>query len=184
MAELVTEAVVLRTFPSGESDLVVSLYSSTQGKIRAVAKGAKRSKKRFMNCLDDFGLVRVVLDVKPGREVMRIDACQLLDRPDFSGNCLLFGLGGLALELVWIFCPDQEPDDEIYAALKTTLLGLAQAPDPAGLGLAFALRLLHAAGFGPNFEACLICGKPLDRIKKGAFDLRAGGLVCLDCQPN
>ncbi len=183
MALINTKAVVLKCTVAGESDAIVTLYTLSSGKLRAVAKGAKRSKKRFMNCLDLFGLVEVGLVERPKLDLLRVDTCRLLDRPDLTQKPLLFGLGALALELVSIFCPEKEPDEIVFLALASTLRGLVEHPRPLDLSLAFCLKLLLAAGFGPNFEACQSCGQKLDQLEQAAFDPARGGLICSACRP-
>jgi len=184
VAELLTEAVILRSFPSGESDLLVHLFTRQRGKVRALAKGAKRSKKRFMNCLDDYGLVLAGLVSKADQERIRIDSCRLLARPDLSARPLLLGLGGLMTELTGLFNPELEPDQVLFQALKHCLLGLPESPAPLSLGLAFAFRLLLQAGFGPDLAACLKCGRPLEKLEGGGFIPESGGLICPRCRPS
>ena len=183
MAELMTEAVILRSFPSGESDQMVLLFTRERGKVRALAKGAKRSKRRFMNCLDDWGLVQAGLAAKTDLDRIRLDSCRLIVRPDLSARPLLLGLGGLMTELTGLFSPEMEPDQVLFRSLTTCLLALPQSPAPVSLGLAFAFRLLRQAGFGPNLETCLKCGRPLEELKGGWFTPETGGLICHRCRP-
>ena len=183
MAVFRTQAVVLRAVTVGESDALLTLYTQATGKLRAVAKGAKRSKKRFMNCLDLYGRIQAGLEEKRGRETMRLDSAAILSRPDLASDPLRFGLAGLAAELIIIFCAEKLPDQEIFAALAACYDDLADSPDPVGLVLAFALKLLGAAGFGPNLEACLACQTALDELEGGGLDAELGGLVCPACRP-
>ncbi len=181
MAELRTKGLILRSRVHGEADQVVTLFSPTLGKLRALAKNSKKSRKRFMNCLDDYGLVQVVLVRKPDRELDRLDSCRLLARPVLGADLLRLGLAGLAVEAVDVFCPEGQPDRVLFAAIETVLFHLARIDRPLGLGLAFLLRLLDQAGFGPNLEACQKCGRDLDQLKGALFDQDSGGLTCRLC---
>jgi len=179
-----TEAIVLKTFPTGESDQIVTLYTPAVGKIRALAKGAKRSQKRFMNCLDPLGHVVVSLAKRRGGDLFRLDSCRLVSRPDLAADLLRFSLGHLALEIILQLCPEGEPEAGLFNALRRTLAAMENHPAPMELALAFEFKVLYALGYGPNFESCLICNRPLERIKGAIFDLGAGGLVCSGCRPN
>jgi len=183
VAAIVSQAVVLKSAVSGESDAIVTFYTRQAGKLRAVAKGAKRSQKRFMNCLDLFGLVEAGLVRTRSQELLRVESCRLISRPDLSAEPLRLGLAGLAVELVLVFCPDLEPDEDLFAALTAGLAGLAGRPEPAHLGLAFCFRLLARAGFGPNLENCLVCQRPLDSLDRAGLALDLGGLACSACRP-
>ncbi len=178
-----TEAVVLSTAVIGESDALVNLFTRRAGRVRAVAKGGMRSLKRFMNCLDAFGRITVALEDKAGRDLARIDSCSLDRRPELAADPVRFGLAGLMVELVLIFCPERQPDPDVFTALSAALDELPDHAEPVGLSLAFGLRLLSAAGFGPNLEGCLGCGAALSQIKKPGLDMNRGGLVCQDCGP-
>lgn len=179
-----TDAIILKTFTTGESDQIVTLYSLAAGKVRALAKGAKRSQKRFMNCLDPLGHVVVGLAERRGGDLLRLDNCRLIHRPVLTTDLLRFGLGGLALEIILQLCPEGEPEAGVFNALRRTLAALEHHPAPLELALAFEFKVLFTLGYGPNFEACLICRRPLERIEGAGFDLGAGGLVCSGCRPN
>ncbi len=184
MAELKIEAIILGSYVYAEADQIVVLFSRKQGKLRALAKNAKKSQKRFMNCFDGYGLVRAVLVRKSGRDLHRLDSCRLIARPAVGADPLKLGLAGLAAEAVNIFCPEGQPDEVLFLSLRTVLFGLVQSAHPLGLGLAFLLRLLHQTGFGPNLEACRKCGKGLDELKGALFDRHSGGLTCRSCGAN
>lgn len=181
MAELRTRGIILGSQVHGEADQLVTLFTPGQGKLRAQAKNAKKSKKRFMNCLDDYGLVQLVLVRKAERPLDLIDSCRLLARPPVGADPLKLGLAGLGCEAVRIFFPEGQPDQDLFVALQTFLFSLEESDNPAGLGLAFLIRLLHQAGFGPNLETCLQCGQELDNLQGAVFDHLSGGVTCKPC---
>ena len=181
MAELRTKGLVIRSRVYGEADQVVVLFTPGRGKLRALAKNAKKSRKRFMNCLDDYGLVQAGVVRRAGRELDLLDSCRLLARPDLGADPLRLGLAGLACEAVDVFCPEEQPDPVLFTALETVLFNLAGAERPLGLGLAFLLRLLYESGFGPNLEVCQKCGKELDQLEGALLDRQSGELTCSSC---
>lgn len=174
---------MLKSTIYGEADVLVSLLTRRAGRIRAVAKGAMRSKKRFMNCLDLFGLVWVSLEDK-GRDLLRLDSCDLISRPEMGGDAFRLGLACLAVEAADMFCPEQEPAPIIYSLLAQTLELLPGHSRPKDLCLTFLLRLLHESGFGPAMEGCLSCGLPLDKAGRLGLHPLAGGLICENCKPD
>ena len=76
-----SEAIVLRTYPLRESDLLVTLFTRAEGKVKGVARAAKKSKRRFGGALEPLTLVRVYYDDREGQELARLDSCDILDSP-------------------------------------------------------------------------------------------------------
>src|SRR5512140_3319531 len=76
-----SEAIVLRSYPLREADLLVSFFTRNEGKVRGVARAAKKSKRRFGGALEPLTRVRVYYDDREGRELARIDSCDVLDSP-------------------------------------------------------------------------------------------------------
>lgn len=178
-----TEAVVLKAMTTGESDELLILLTRRLGLVRAVAKGGKKSVKRFMNCLDLFGRLQVSLEDKAGRDLARIDACSLLSRPGPALDPIRLGLAGLMAEAVIALSPEREPAPVVFDALNQTLTDLSDHPQPLEPALVFVFRLLAESGFGPNLQACLGCGQPLDDLDSPGLSLDRGGLICADCGP-
>lgn len=176
-----TEAIVLHSRLHGEVDKLLSLLTRRAGRVRAVAKGGARSKKRFMNCLDPLGRVWISVEDR-GRDLVRLDSCRLIARPGLAADPFRFGLAGLAVEVCDVFCPESEPMETVYHALAAVLAGLAGHDRPLDLTLAFCLRLLHESGFGPTVDGCLICGRPADKGQGFSLDPEAGGLICTSCR--
>src|SRR5947209_12393412 len=76
-----SEAIVLRTYPLHESDLLVTLFTRVEGKVKGVARAAKKSKRRFGGALEPLTLVRAYYDDREGKELARLDSCDILDSP-------------------------------------------------------------------------------------------------------
>src|SRR6202046_2996757 len=76
-----SEAVVLRTYPLREADLLVTLFTRAEGKVRGVARSAKKSKRRFGGALEPMTYVRAFYDMREGQELARLDACEVLESP-------------------------------------------------------------------------------------------------------
>src|SRR5690242_11226120 len=110
-----SEAVVLRSYPLRESDLLVTFFTRTEGKVRGVAKAAKRSRRRFGGALEPLTLVRVYYDDRERHELARIDSCDILESPlateiDYPRAVALGHIAELLDELL----PDREANDAIF----------------------------------------------------------------------
>src|SRR5437879_13898802 len=81
MALKESEAIVLRTYPLREADLLVTLFTRAEGKVRGVARSAKKSKRRFGGALEPLTYVRAFYDVREGQELARLDSCQVVESP-------------------------------------------------------------------------------------------------------
>src|SRR3954449_1604844 len=81
MATKQSEAIVLRTYPMHEADLLVIFFTRAEGKVKGVAKSAMRSKKRFGGALEPLTQVRVYYQDQEKRELSRIDSCDVLQSP-------------------------------------------------------------------------------------------------------
>ncbi len=144
-----------------------------------MAKGARRSLRRFVNKLESGHLLRVYL--RPGRRGLApiLEAADLLWAPErLRRHPRGFALAGYFLELCERSSPPAE-GRELFSLLRETLRLTEQYPDLPGLKPYFEFRLLRLLGWAPEFELCLACG---GRIRESAFfSFRKGGVVCRGC---
>src|SRR5215470_10219748 len=125
MALRESEAIVLRTYPMREADLLVTLFTRTEGKIRGVARSAKKSKRRFGGALEPMTYVRAFYDVKERQELVRLDACEVLESPlatevSYARAVALAHVAELLDELL----PDHESNDAIFRLTLSVLHAL------------------------------------------------------------
>jgi len=176
------DAIVLRTHRLGEADRIITVLTRRHGRLRAVAKGVRRTGSRFGSRLEPFS--HVDLQCHTGRSLDIVTQVELLD-----------GYGALLVEdyARWTaaqamveaaerLTPEEaEPAPAQYALLVAGLRSLAGAAHPHGLVLdAYLLRCLAVAGWAPSFDACAECASPGPHR---AFSLPAGGMVCSTCRP-
>src|SRR5579862_1730123 len=126
MALRESEAIVLRTYPMREADLLVSLLTRVEGKVRGVARSAKKSKRRFGGALEPMTYVRAFYDVRERQELVRLDACEVLESPlttevSYARAVALSHLADLLDELP----PDHETNDAIFRLTLSVLHVLA-----------------------------------------------------------
>ena len=183
------QAIVLRLSDYSESSQIVSLFTTTAGLVRLIAKGARRgTRKRFAAGLDllEHGDVSYI---PPRGDAGLGTLTEWVQRDPFSGirRDLLRQYGGLyAAELVSKLTEEHDPHPELFAALVGLLRDLAGDTGlPAGRVAAlvrFQSALLRAIGFAPVLRRCVDCGRPRVRGTPGYFSSTAGGLVCRDCE--
>jgi DNA repair protein RecO (recombination protein O) len=172
-----SEAIVLRSYPLREADLLVTLFTRAEGKLRGVARAAKKSKRRFGGSLEP--LTRVVLhyEDKPRSELARLDACEVIESPLASAVDYPRALGlAHVAELMDELLPDREPNDAIFR-LAVSVLARLQA-EAIWMPLTyFDLWMVRLIGLLPDLRTCVSCGAVLNGA--GAyFHPLADGLMC------
>ena len=174
-----SEAIVLRTYPMHEADLLVTFFTRAEGKVKGVAKSAKRSKRRFGGALEPLTQVRVYYDDREKRELARIDACDVLQSPlaaavDYPRAAAL----GHVAEVLDELLPDREVNDAVYRLAASVLANL-RAGAIWGPLTYFDLWMARLAGFLPELHVCMNCGAALDG-DKAYFHVLVDGLLCRD----
>jgi DNA repair protein RecO (recombination protein O) len=179
MALRETEAIVLRTYPLREADLLVTLFTRVEGKVHGVARSAKKSKRRFGGALEPLTYVRAFYDVRERRELARLDSCEVLESPLASEVSYprAVALGHIA-ELLDELLPDHEANDAIFR-LTLSVLHILDGPDIWMPVTYFELWLTRLVGFLPELTECVVCGRNLNG-DRAYFHALADGLMCVD----
>jgi len=174
-----TEAIILTCRDYGESDRLIAFYGETAGRLKGIAKGARRSKKRFVHSFEPCSLVNMTYRVRKG--LVWIEACKLLE-PFLSLRTDLkrWGYAGLLSEVVLEMAPEGEPQPELFSLFKLTLDRLVKTRDPLNVVLLFLLRFLHIMGYLPALEGCKVCGRPLRSATHWWWAISQGDLACPD----
>lgn len=181
-ASYATEAIVLRTFRTGEADRVAHLLTPGHGRVAVIAKGARRTTSKLGARLEPLTRIDAVL--APGRgELAVLASADVIDSGDPVRADPVRALAASAgVEAVVRLFPEPEPDERLYQGLARLLEALAGdlGPEPRAaadaLALAFALKLLALAGWRPEVGACAGCGAP-----PAAYDAAQGCAVCAAC---
>jgi DNA repair protein RecO (recombination protein O) len=132
MALMESEAIVLRTYPLREADLLVTLFTRAEGKVRGVARSAKKSKRRFGGALEPMTYVRAFYDVRERQELARLDACEVIESPmatevSYARAVALAHVAELLDELL----PDREANDAIFRLTLSVLHALQHVDSAA-----------------------------------------------------
>jgi DNA repair protein RecO (recombination protein O) len=170
------EGIVLRTIKLGEADRIVTLFTRENGKVRAVAKGIRKTKSRFGGRLEPF--TRVQLLIYRGRSLDTITQADILDSFDHVRRDYrrLTSASAMA-EIVEKITPEREGAFNIYAVLVGGLKALAEDKGESVLP-AFLIKLLSVTGYHPSLTVCAGCG---DQTFLGGFSPALGGAVCESC---
>jgi DNA repair protein RecO (recombination protein O) len=179
MALRESEAIVLRTYPLREADLLVTLFTRVEGKVRGVARSAKKSKRRFGGALEPLTYVRAFYDVKERQDLARLDSCEVLKSPLASevSYARAVALGHIA-ELLDELLPEREANDAIFR-LTLSVLQVLDGPEIWMPVTYFELWLTRLVGFLPELTECVVCGRDLNG-SRAYFHALADGLMCPD----
>ena len=164
---------------------MVTLFTEELGKVAAMARGARKSKRRFAAALEPMHTVRVTLDERPTAELFALrDAVVVGPRPHILGDLDRMNAAGQALRWVRGGSPNRTREVEVWAELEALLDRLDDPADPLPPGTHLAasgLRLLRHFGYGLELDACVRCGRACDLARPAFVDAGAGGLVCQAC---
>jgi DNA repair protein RecO (recombination protein O) len=174
-----SEAIVLRSYPMREADLLVTFFTRAEGKVRGVARSAKKSKRRFGGALEPLTHVRVYWEERERHELTRIDSCDVLGSPltdtvDYHRAVAL----GYVSEMLDQLLPDREANDAIFRLAIAVLQNLHAGAIWMPLTY-FDLWIVRLTGLLPELHACLECGVHLNG-SKAYFHPLSDGLMCVD----
>jgi DNA repair protein RecO (recombination protein O) len=173
------EAIVLRVWPFQEADLLVSLFTREQGRVKGVARHALRSRRRFGGALEPMTYVRATYTERPRQELVGLDAFEILSSPlsrpiDYARTAAL----QLVAEVLEEALPEQAPDDAVFrlalSVLEEIQVGCVSLPVTY-----FALWMNRLMGWMPELGHCVVCGLDL----RGATVWYSGtsdGVTCSD----
>jgi DNA repair protein RecO (recombination protein O) len=188
MPARVSEAFVIQTYPLQESDLIVSFLTRDYGKVRGVAKRARRPKSPFGAGLQRLSRIRIAYFQKENRELVSLDSCELIQSQfnlvsDYQASVTLDFLAEISEQIL----PPAEPNEKFFRLLGAVLDHL-RSPSPGNSWLVatyFALWSLRLSGMLPDLHVCLECGGWLDDPEapsRAFFQRHRQGLLCPQCR--
>lgn len=174
-----SEAIILRTYPLREADLLVTLFTRSEGKLHGVARSAKKSKRRFGGALEPLTYVRAYYHERERQELTRLDSCEVLESPLVSEVSYprAVALAHVA-ELLDELLPDHEANDDVFRLTLAVLAALHGNEIWMPLTY-FELWMTRLMGYLPDFSECIVCGRTLNG-SRAFFHALADGLMCID----
>jgi DNA repair protein RecO (recombination protein O) len=177
-----TEAIILKTFPLGEADRLVSFLGRTSGRVRGVAAGARRLQNRYGSTLEVLSHVQLWYVEKETRDLVRIQQAESLEsfhkaQSDYS---LSTGLAVVS-EVSELVLPEHEVSESMFRLILLVAREIERTGD-WDLPLSyFAFWTVRLGGWLPRFDRCAACGAPLGS-KPALYDAHQPGLFCEKCR--
>jgi len=186
MSVLTSEAVVLRTWPVNEADLIVSFFTRDYGRIKGVAKSALKSRKRFGGALEPMTVARAWFAERPRQELVRLDQLEIIRSPlSAPVDHVRLAVLSFFAELIDEALPEHDPQETVFRLLLAVLdLTNAQATaqnttaEQSWMPLTyFTLWMTRLMGLLPDIAHCTACGEAL-APGEASFNSLADGLFC------
>ncbi len=180
---IASDALVVRTVAYGESDLIVTLLTESDGKISALVRGGRKSSKRVGGALEPVHTIAVKLDDRGGDLATLREAALVKVRARTVLDLEALDAAGIALRWARHLFPPRHAEPRAW---QTTIELLDELEEGGGSGprtvlAGAALRLLADVGYALDFDRCVKCGRPCPDGRPAAIDGARGGLVCQSC---
>jgi DNA repair protein RecO (recombination protein O) len=174
------EAVVLRHADWGEADRLLTLYTRERGKVRAIAKGARKIRSRKAGHLEPF--TRVTLQLARGHDLLIVTQADTLDAYlPIHEDLVKTGRAAYIVEILDRFTYEDESENPgIFRLLTEALARLAQETDPWLAIRYYEVQLLDLLGYRPHLFECAKCGREI-RAEDQFFSAAQGGVLCPAC---
>jgi len=176
-------AIIMRVREIRESDLLVIFFARDKGLLQGVAKGARRSLKRFVNCFETFSLVNLEYEVRGEDKPFFLHSGKLQHafqglRADFTA----LSRASYMIELTELLFPPGVSEPRMFDLLRDSLNALAEGECSARIPFAFELRALALGGYRINLEKCCRCGRAYKGEGLAVFIPERGAVACLKCR--
>jgi DNA repair protein RecO (recombination protein O) len=177
-----TEAIILRTFPLGEADRLVSFLARSAGRLRGVAAGARRLKNRFGSALEVLAHVRMEYIERETRDLVRIRECELLEsfHAAQSDYALATGLAVVS-EIAESVLPEREPAEAMFRLVLLTTREIERRKAWGAAVSYFAFWSVKLGGWLPALDRCGRCGNSLG-AGPGFCASWSAHLLCENCR--
>jgi DNA repair protein RecO (recombination protein O) len=175
-------AIILSTRVYGESDKIIHFFTFNSGKLTGIAKGGKKSQKRFTNTLEPFNCLNIEYFEKAGPGMVRIDNADLLEsnngiETSFRKMCI----ASFFSEFVDRLTKEKERNEPLFHVLRSSLNRVKTVEFTLSDVLYYELQMLDHLGYMPNLKTCVRCGKDLTEQERVSFSRERGGTICPVC---
>ncbi len=175
-------AVVLDCRDHGESDMIVTFFCRHHGRLTGIAKGAKRSKKRFVNKLEIFSSLLICHTLPRNNRLALITEAELVDGfLSLRKNVACYTTATAIREFILMATKEMEGDEELYPLLTWSFYNLNNGLSPLSVLAFFLIRFFAAIGYSPQLESCLVCGQGIRANETYSFHSSSGGIHCGRC---
>jgi DNA repair protein RecO (recombination protein O) len=179
-----TQAIIMRIREFGESDLLVTFFTPDKGLLKGVAKGARRSRKRFVNCLDHFCLVNLEYGTQRKGDLQFLYSGRLIKAHEgLRNDYTVLTRASYMIELTEVLFPLGVSDPRMFALLTRSFEALAGGEDIETVTMIFEVRAMALGGYAINLDKCCKCLRQYSGEGTAVFIPENGGISCLKCQP-
>jgi DNA repair protein RecO (recombination protein O) len=183
MNNQVSPSIIMRVKEIGESDLLVIFFARDKGSLRGVAKGARRSLKRFVNCFETFSLVNLEYETRGEDKPCFLLSGKLQHAfPGLRADFTALTRASYMIELTELLFPSGVSEPRMFDLLKDSLEALSEGQCSSRIPLAFELRALALGGYTINLEKCCRCGRTYKAEGLAVFIPERGAVACLKCR--
>ena len=173
----------MRVKDFAESDLLVTFFTTDRGKIKGLAKGARRSRKRFVNCLDLFSLTNLEYSTGRKGDLYFINSGRLIEGyPGLRNNFSALSKASYMIELTELLFPWELPDQRMFEILKRSFYMLSGNEKIDLIPVIFEIMAMSQGGYSINLEKCCICGREYTGRGTAVFKPEKGAIACMNCQ--
>ena len=183
MKSQISPSIIVRVRVIKESDLLVTFFAQEKGLLRGVAKGARRSLKRFVNCFETFSLVNLEYETRGEDRPCFLHSGKLQHafqglRTDFTA----LSKASYMIELTELLFPPGVSELRMFDLLKESFNALSEGDCSSRIPLAFELRAMTLGGYRINLEKCCHCGRTYKGEGHAVFIPERGAMACLKCR--
>ena len=176
-----SEAIVLRSFNLSEADKLITLMTNRYGKIKCVAKAARKIKNRFGASIEPMSHIRLIYFGKENQTLYRLNHSDIIHSfQEIRGDLQKIYTGVYFIELIDTLTPEMHPDLNVFQLLQNGLKALETIGSIDTLTRIFEMRLMCLAGYAPQLNHCTTC-KKVDYTTKIGFSFERRGIICELC---
>ncbi len=176
-------AIVLDSKDYGESDKIVTFLCQDIGKLTTIAKGAHRSRKRFVNKLELFSFLHITCSIPRSGAMVMVTEADLRDSfIQLRKSVHRFQAASVIREIALLSTSERLQDDHLFMLLLWALQSLEQNKKTKNTVALFLVRLFDCIGYRLDFSGCRNCGAVYHNHSSATLNLQAGGLICRHCQ--
>ncbi len=181
-----TEAIVVKSMKYGDTSKIVTFYTRQFGKLKGIAKGARRSDNKFGASLEPMTEVSLVLYKKEHRDLHLISQCDSVRSfGSIHDSIEKISVGLSMLELVDQLAHEEEENPALFSLIRETLSAVdLSSRNLQSLGRSFQIKFASLLGYAPSLDICMECGKSILENEQGSsvgFQLAKGAVICSEC---
>jgi len=176
------DAIVLDSRDHGESDLILTLFCQDSGRISAIAKSARKSKKRFVNKLEIFTFLQITFNQKPNRSLAFLSEAELhTPFPNIRKSLSLYYSASIIREYLLQGIRESEPDKVLFRLSLWALHNIDRNNSPKTVVAMFLIHYFTSLGYRPDLEKCESCEVEVTTSYSYLFNPSSGRLSCSNC---